>query len=335
MKFAISLSAMAQQPVGADMEQRFREIVEYVRRARELGFHAVYQGQHYLTWPYQQLQVLPLLARLAAEADDMELAATVLVPLHHPVDLAERVATLDIITGGRFILIAALGYRDEEYSAFGLERGKRVSRFLECLEVMRRLWTEDEVTFHGEHFHLEGARMPLKPVRRPHPPVWIAANSDAAIQRAGRLGYVWYVNPHAAYDTIERQLRLYRESARESGMTLPQALPIGREVFVHEDRSTAFETARTYLGSKYETYAGWGQDKTLPNSESFWSPFDDLARDRFVIGTPDDCVRDLERYRPLGMAYGMFRMIWPGMPLEQGIQNLELFSQQVMPRLAT
>ncbi len=100
-----------------------------------MGFELVYQGQHYLTRPYQQLQAMPLLARLSAEAEGMEMVATQLVPVHHPVDLAERVATMDVITGGRFVLSAALGYRDEEYQAFGVDRRRRVSRFMECLEV--------------------------------------------------------------------------------------------------------------------------------------------------------------------------------------------------------
>ena len=118
----------------------------------------------------EQLQTMPLLARLAAEGEGMSIVATLLVPLHHPVDLAERVATMDIITDGRFVLSAALGYRDEEYQAFGVERRRRVSRYLECLEVMRQLWTQDEVTFHGERFDLEGARMTLRPRQQPPRP---------------------------------------------------------------------------------------------------------------------------------------------------------------------
>ena len=222
MQFGVSLTGIGQQPMGADMRQSFREIVEYIRTARELGFDFFYQGQHYLTAPYQQLQTLPLLARLSAEAEGMGIVATLLAPLHHPVDLAERAATMDIITNGRFILSAALGYRDEEYAAFGVERRRRVSRYLECLEVMRQLWTQDEVTFHGEHFNLDGARMTLRPLQRPHPPIWVAANGDAAIRRAARRGFTWYVNPHATYTAIKRQIALYHETAEAAGSGAPR-----------------------------------------------------------------------------------------------------------------
>ena len=117
MKLGLSLTGMGQQPVGTDMHAHYQQIVEYVRHANDLGFDFIYQGQHYLTAPYQQLQTIPMLSRLAGEADGMEIVATLLIPLQHPVDLAEQMATLDIITGGKFIVAGALGYRDEEYNA--------------------------------------------------------------------------------------------------------------------------------------------------------------------------------------------------------------------------
>ena len=180
----------------------------------------------------------------------MGIVATLLVPLHHPVDLAERVATMDIITGGRFALSAALGYRDEEYNAFGLPRRRRVSRYLECLEVMRQLWTQDEVTFHGEHFDLDRAQMTLRPIQQPHPPIWVAANGDAAIKRAARRGFTWYVNPHATYTNIKRQTELYHATAEAAGSDAPQDLPIARELYVHESREQALaEVAPSWAAS--------------------------------------------------------------------------------------
>lgn len=331
VKFGISLSGMGQQPVGTDMRKSFQEIVEYVRAARDMGFDYVYQGQHYLTSPYQQLQTMPLLARLSAEAEGMNMVATLLVPLHHPVDLAERIATMDVITGGKFILSAALGYRDEEYDAFAVNRKQRVARYVECLEVMRLLWTQEEVTFHGKYFNLDNARMVLKPIQQPHPPVWVAANSDVAIKRAASLGHTWYVNPHATYTTIARQIGLYHETAAAAGSQVPKDLPIGLEIFVHEDRAQAFKEVRPFLGGKYEAYAQWGQDKALPGEENFGTSFEELARDRFVIGDPEDCITELEKYRALGMDCGIFRMMWPGMDLRKGMRNMELFAEKVMP----
>ncbi len=333
MKFGVSLSAIAQQPAGADMQQAFADICAYVGAARDLGFDMVYQGQHYLTNPYQQLQTMPLLARISAEARGMGLVATMLIPLHHPVDLAERVATMDVITGGNFTLSAALGYRDEEYDNFGVPRRTRVSRYLECLEAMRLLWSGEKVNYEGQYFRLQDAQLMLRPVQQPHPPVWVAANSDAAITRAARMGYIWYVNPHAKFDTISQQVEMYHEAAGAANSGAPDRLPLGREVFVGRTHEEAFANAAPYLGGKYEAYAQWGQDKALPGDENFREPFEDLARDRFVIGSPDEVVEELSRYRALGMSHGCFRMMWPGMPLDDGIANLELFADRVAPQL--
>ena len=101
------------------------------------------------------MQTLPALARLAAGAGTMRVGATViLLPLLNPVDVAEQVATLDVITEGRFVFGVGLGYRDEENEAFGIAPGERVPRLVEGLEVIKRLWAEDEVTHHGRFFRL-------------------------------------------------------------------------------------------------------------------------------------------------------------------------------------
>ena len=127
----------------------------------------------------------------------MEVAATViLVPLHNPVELAESVATMDAICDGRFIFGVGLGYREEEYIAFGVRRQERVGRLIEALDIMKLLWAEDQVEYHGKYYQVPLIQSTYRTVQKPHPPIWVAANHDLAIQRAGRLGLPWLVNPH-------------------------------------------------------------------------------------------------------------------------------------------
>src|ERR687891_1305589 len=125
MKFGLIVSK--QHPPGVSMVERFRENIEQVRAARDAGFDLIVMGQHYLSTPFQELQTLPSLARLAAEAGTMRIGPTVLLlPLLNPVDVAEQVATLDVICEGRFVFGVGLGYRDEEYAAFSVRRQERV-----------------------------------------------------------------------------------------------------------------------------------------------------------------------------------------------------------------
>jgi alkanesulfonate monooxygenase SsuD/methylene tetrahydromethanopterin reductase-like flavin-dependent oxidoreductase (luciferase family) len=333
MKFGLIISK--QHPPGVSMVERFREHIEQVRAARDAGFDLIVMGQHYLSVPFQELQTLPSLARLAAEAGSMRVGATVLLlPLLNPVDVAEQVATLDVICEGRFIFGVGLGYRDEEYEAFGIRREERVARLVEGLQVIRRLWTEEEVTHHGRFFRLTKARMMLKPAQQPHPPVWFAANNDGAVERAARMADAWVVNPHAKLGVLERQMALYRKALREAGRPFPAELPMIKELYVAPDRKTALQECRPFLEVKYQAYASWGQDKALPQGDSFDLAFEELVRDRFVIGDPDDCIRELRRYtQALGVNCFIFRIQWPGMEQAKVLRTIKLLAERVMPAL--
>ena len=142
-----------------DLQQQWQDQLEQFRAARDAGFDTYCWAHHYLIDPFQHFQPFPVLARLAAEPGNMKLATSVLLlPLLNPVDVAEQVATLDHICEGRLILGLGLGYRPEECEAFGTRMSQRGARHSEALELMQRLWTEDEVTHHGRFYHVTGAR---------------------------------------------------------------------------------------------------------------------------------------------------------------------------------
>jgi alkanesulfonate monooxygenase SsuD/methylene tetrahydromethanopterin reductase-like flavin-dependent oxidoreductase (luciferase family) len=331
MRFGLIISK--QHPPGVSMVERFREHIDQVRAARDAGFDLIVMGQHYLSSPFQETQTMPSLARLAAEAGTMRVGATVLLlPLLAPVDVAEQVATLDVITEGRFIFGAGLGYRDEEYEAFGVQAKERVARFTESLEVIKRLWTEDEVTHHGRFYHLTRARMALRPVQKPYPPIWFAANNDAAVERAARLADAWVINPHAKLAVLERQMGLYRRALEAAGRRQPAELPIIKELYVAADRRTAIEECRPFLEAKYKAYGSWGQDKALPEGESFDVGFEELVKDRFIIGDPEDCLREIRRYASaLGVNCFIFRIQWPGMEQAKVLRAIRLLAERVLP----
>lgn len=331
MKFGVFV--MPQHPRTDDPVRRFRECVEQTILARDTGFDAVAAGQHYLSPPYQSLQNVPLLARLAADSGSMQLCLSiVLLALLNPVQVAEDVATLDVISGGRVVFGIGLGYREVEYEAFGVPLADRVPRMLEALDLVKRLWTEEAVTYKGRFFRVHDATCTVRPVQKPYPPIWIAANADAAVARTARLGYPWFINPHAALPTIERQWNLYKETLAGAGQPLPAARPIALELHVAPSREEAVATARPFLAAKYAAYADWGQDKVLPGDESFRVAFDALARDRFILGSPDDVIEQLEdRVKRLESTYFIFRVGWPGMETGKVRRVLELMGQRVLP----
>jgi alkanesulfonate monooxygenase SsuD/methylene tetrahydromethanopterin reductase-like flavin-dependent oxidoreductase (luciferase family) len=334
MSATFGIQLCDQHPATDDMHERFLELVDQVRLARDIGFNTIVAGQHFLSDPLQMLQSMPVLSRLSAESGDMRFGPCILLmALTNPVQVAEEIATLDIMTGGRTFLGAALGYRDIEFDAFAVPRKQRVRRFETNLEVAGRLLAGERVTVDEPYCQLDDVAMSLKPVQQPRPPIWIGANSDKALRRAARLGDTWVINPHARLDTLTRQMdEIYRPALEEFGKPFPDEIPIRREIFVAEDRETAVREAAPWLLEKYKTYRSWGQDKALPEGDDFHEEAEELMRDRFILGSPEDCIREIDRYREqLGATEFIVRVQWPGMPNELALDNLRRIGESLIP----
>ena len=331
MKIGLKLNTQFTQQ--DDPVQSTRELLDQVRAARDGGFDSVWVSQHWLAKPYQAIQTWPMLGRVAAEAGEMQVGTSIfLLTLLNPVYAAESAATMDVITNGRFVFGLGLGYRPEEFEAFGVDIKQRGSRFEEALEVMLRLWSEDSVTHHGKHFQLTDAVLALKPVQRPHPPIWLAASGDAAVRRAARFGLPWLINPHASFDTISQQMALYKEVAAASGQTLPDEVPVFKEISIAETRERAMLTAQPFVEGKYKNYSKWGLDKPMSKSESLSVVFEELVKDRFIVGTPDDVNREIERHHDvIGANHFLMRFQWAGMPQERVIEQIAMMSKEVIP----
>ena len=332
----IGLVVNSQHALDKDLVQALEEQYTLVRLARDGGWDSVITNMHYLNeGGNRHLQIIPLTARLQAEVGELTLGLGILLlNLHNPVYVAETVASLDVICRGNFIFGVGLGYRQVEFDAFRVPTGQRVKRFEECLALVRRLWTEEEVTYESETCKLDGVRMNIRPVQKPHPPIWIAANHDNAVRRAARLGDTWYINPHATLQTNARQLDLYREALEEIGKPFPRELPCRREIFCARDRETALELAGPYISEKYRLYAQWGQDKAMPEDESLAQPFEELLEQRFILGSPEECYEQLRPYwEELGVNHFIFRTHFIGMPLSSAMASMRLISRELLPEL--
>ena len=333
MKFGLALAV--QHPPGDDQAARFGEHLEQVRLARRVGFASVWASQHYLAQPFTYFQPVPTLARVAAEAEGMTLGTgVILLPLHHPLGVAEDLATLDVISGGRIVAGFGLGYRDEENAAFALDPRDRVGRLTEALHVIERLWSGEIVTHDGPHFALRDVQLSMRPTQKPRPPIWLAGNTDGGVKRAARLGDAWLMNPHTTLVTLERQQVLFRETRRTLERPEASETPLIKECVVADSSAAAVSEARPYLEAKYKAYRQWKQDEALPPGETFTLGFEDLARDRFVVGDPARVVEELCRYRErLGVTTFIFRVQWPGMPQATVLRSIRLLGEKVLPRL--
>jgi alkanesulfonate monooxygenase SsuD/methylene tetrahydromethanopterin reductase-like flavin-dependent oxidoreductase (luciferase family) len=320
----------------ADLAAAVAEQRETLRFVRDRGWDSVVVGQHYLAESLVTLQPLPLLAHAAADSGDMQLVAgIVLLSLVNPVETAENYATLDVLCGGRLVFGVGLGYRDVEYAAFGIDPPDKLKRFTANLDIIRRLWSGESVDADLPWCQLSNAQLTLLPIQRPGPKIWMAAHSDAAVRRAARTADAWYMPPHATTSSIVRQLEVLSAERQKAGLPMPATMPLRREIYCAPTRAQALESAVPYLGEKYRTYSQWGQDQVMPGegAASFARPMAELENDRFVIGTPEECLEQLLPWTKLGVNHFVFKTSWPGMPLPVTLQSLDLLSREVLPTL--
>ena len=212
---------------------------------------------------------------------------------------------------------------------------RRVRRLRAHLDVIKKLWTGEPVDFESPYCRLRQATMALRPVQRPWPPIWVAANNDRAVERAAELGDTWIINPHATLATIRRQMALYRAALARQQKPFPAELPMLREICVADSRAAALALARPSLEQKYRAYVAWGQHRALPGDDDMTQAFDELLRDRFILGDPIQCADELQRCVDETRANTMiFRVGWPGMAQADILRGMRLLAEQVRPRVS-
>ncbi len=236
-------------------------LLDQVRTARDTGFASLWLPHHYLVQPMQMLQPMPLLGRLVPETGSMTLGMDILLlPLLNPVAVAEEWTTLDVLSEGRAVLGVGLGYRPEEFTAFGVPIAERAARAAESIRLIRRLWIEERVSFEGKFYRVDGAGLSLRPVQPGGIPIWLAAQVDAALRRAARIADGWLIVPSSTIDTVAEQVGTYRAALREAGKPdSTDSIPLTRECYIGTTQKGAFEECRDALEWKYGAYApgGW------------------------------------------------------------------------------
>lgn len=316
MKIGIFLNS--QFPEGDPVEKRIPELVEQVRTARQSGFRSLLIGHHYLTAPLQMLQITPLMAYLIREAEGMTIGGNILLlPLLNPVHVAEESATLDVLSGGNFVLGAGLGYREGEFNALGVPIKERAARYTESVELIRKLWSEDRVNFEGKFYSVKDHGISIKPLQKPGPPVWVAGMVEASVKRAARIGDAWLIANAASLGDTEPLMKVYRQTLKELGKTVTE-FPITRECYVGSSHATAMDECRAALEYKYNSYAAWGMES--PTSKM---TFEEMARDRFIIGDKVSVKEEIARWKErLGVNHFGMRMQWPGLEQEKVLNSI-------------
>jgi alkanesulfonate monooxygenase SsuD/methylene tetrahydromethanopterin reductase-like flavin-dependent oxidoreductase (luciferase family) len=305
------------------------EAIGVVAAASRLGYAWVSIGQHWLSHPTVWPQPFPLLARLAPETGSMRLKTSVLLlPILNAVEVAENVATLDHITHGRLDVGVAIGYRELELAVAGLARSDRVAKLEESLELMKRLWRGDAVTFKGRYIRVEDGRMGFTPYQRPHPPLEMGAQSEGATRRAARLTDGVFFGPQLGWADVARFGALFREERAKAGAASPGYVGASRSLIVGVSKESAAAAARGYLEKTFAMYRAWRMQE--PTMGQLRLGFEASLEEWTIHGTPDDCVETLERARALGVERIGFTIYSLPSDVRARIEYLQMIAEQIV-----
>jgi len=310
----------------------FEETIRECERAEAAGFDSVWLGEHHNN-PVLYPAPLLGLAAIAARTSRVSLGTGVLLlPLYHPMCVAEEGAMVDMISGGRLILGLGAGYAPEEFAAFGLSVKQRGSRLEEGAALVRRLWTETDVTHHGRYFHVEGATVGPRQVQQPSPPIWFGAWTAPAIERAARLGDAWLAGPSAALSELSSCVAAYRQRRAELGKEAG-TIAAFRYVFVAGTTEEALEIAGgSFIRAFEDMYFRWPHPVVKRPAGDL--TIERLAENRIILGDPDTCVREIARFRQeIGLDHLVCSFSVPGISREASMASLDLFAREVMPAL--
>lgn len=314
----------------------YKASLQEVEYGEKLGFDSVWMEEHHGVKNHYWPSPLIVLAGYATRTTRLILGTDIaILPFYNPVRVAEEAALLDVMSGGRFILGLAIGYRPEEFAMMDAPMAMRGARFAEAITLIRRLWAEDNVTFEGKYYSYKNVMLEPKPVAKPCPPIWVGGWGPLALKRAAELGDAWVPGPTAVLKKLLDCQAAYRQHLKALDKDLSTVeTPLTREMVVAETDAKAWEMAEKHLLVNYrDEYAGgWEHPLIGKEDAARVDRLAELGQDRFIVGSPETCIKQIERFREtFGMDHLIFRLYFPGVPHEFIMNELKLIGQEIFP----
>lgn len=337
MTLRFGLALMNDFPPDVTPASRIAQLREQARMASTCGISSLWMLQHYLG-SMPTLQPVPTLAALAADSGEMSLGTNMFIlPLRHPVEVAEEFATLDHISGGRAIAGFGMGYRENEFAAFGVDMDDRVARYEESIGLIKALWSGERVSHDGRFFRVDGDRISLVPVQPGGPPVWIGAGPHkTGAQRAARLGDAWVVPPHVDPERLKVVLGHYREEKERLGRPVSE-LVVRRELVLDSDpdraRAIGVE-ARGKLTRAYAAYNAPQQGDAYKHLQGDKAA-EEVADASYLFTDPAGAIAALKDLEAQGLTYVILRAQWFDLSQDRVLATLESFRDNVLPAFAS
>jgi alkanesulfonate monooxygenase SsuD/methylene tetrahydromethanopterin reductase-like flavin-dependent oxidoreductase (luciferase family) len=334
MQFGLFGSAQANSgALGPDTGQGFRDWLDDNVEAEQLGYASTFLVEHHFTGWNQVSATLMLLTALAMRTSSLRLGTAVIVlPWHNPVLLAEQAATLDLISGGRFDFGIGKGYRHSEFHGFQIAPEEAEARFDEAIALMTRAWTTRERFSHeGRFWHFADIVVEPPSAQKPHPPLWVAAGSEASIRRAAARNFNLILDQYASPQALGERIRIYRAERAARGLGFsPAQVAVARQLYIARDaadkhaalvRQAAY-TQRTVEVSRAPDLSGQRRSHVLAYADKAGG-----TEENALFGTPDEIAAGLEALRDAGVDYVL-------LTIAGGREQMRRFARDIMPAFA-
>ena len=344
---------LLEKPQGVDDRTVFRNSLEQVQATEDLGYDSVWLAEHRFTEYGIMPDTMVFAAHVAATTSRIKIGtAVVVLPFHNPIRLAEQVAMIDVMSGGRYLFGVGRGYQAGEYRGFNIPMDESRRRFDEVLDICLGLWTQDHFSYEGKIHRIDDVTILPKPLQKPHPPVYITVmRTPESFRLAAARGYgVVSGNPYRMDPEFREAFLLYRKTLEEHGQIekLDDFWALS-QCFVAEDDEIAFEAPRASTESYMRAFMKYGSPKQADGSLSsdyshYGKDWDDFlhasyevqaASISFLIGSPNAVIDKLGRLREEGMKNFVLWFNRGGaIAQKEVLAAMELFATKVMPHFA-
>jgi F420-dependent oxidoreductase-like protein len=307
---------------GIDIDQHWPTMLGVARDIERLGFDSLWVYDHFHTFPEPTQEVTyeawTLMAALAATTDTVRLGQMCTCNTYRqPSYLAKVAASIDVISGGRLEMGIGAGWSEHEHDGYGypfLPPGGRLGMLREGVEIMRAMWTEDEVTYEGEHYKLEGAICQPKPVQKPHVPFWVAGGGEqVTLKIAAKYGQ--YSNFGVERDSFVEKSVILKGHCRDEGTDYESIVRSSNFNVLCAPTEREVEERKAWLRSHMKTYV------SDPAAERFAAMYDETS------GTPEQIIEWLKDWEKAGMGYAIVNFA----DVAYDRTGLELFAREVIP----
>ncbi len=359
MRIGLFYQIQVPKPWTATSEaERIYEALDQIPYAEQQGFESVWFSEHHFrpVWSHNSAPDLTL-AAVSQRTSRIRLGiGVVLAPIHHPLHVAARMATLDILSHGRVdVGLGRTGY-PYQLTPYGADLGDTRGMWREFADVLPRIWTEEVVAYQGQYFQIPPREVLPKPLQRPHPPLWSACGSDETARLTGGLGMGGLFGSEGGPDRVEQLMAIYKDALRTSpGQGAGTRAALMTAGFCHEDPAVVADRGTELVGwyieqqrerarlvwrdydpatvpPDYQDY--YTRDRRLAAGPHPGEPTPHQVRERgtsFCVGTPAECIRFLELYEALGIEEVILLCAIGPARHEEVLNTIRLFGEQVIP----